>query len=138
MFEQIGSKIKGLATFLTVAGIFAGVILWISLMAIDEDLALIGILAGVAIAVLSWISSFVLFGFGELVENSNIIAIQMTEEGKRNASLSQSKIKLKESALSQEDLTKISELKKALKERRVSEETYNNAIAEIIFEEPES
>lgn len=71
MFENIGGKIKGLAKVTCWIGIVASVILGIILIAADEDLVLTGIITAAIGAVASWVSSFVLYGFGQLVENSD-------------------------------------------------------------------
>lgn len=74
MFDNVGSKIKGLASFFCWGGIIASIIGGIILIGLDEDLIFAGIAVIVIGSLLSWISSFVLYGFGELVVNSAIIA----------------------------------------------------------------
>ena len=75
MFKNVGGKIKGLAAFVTWLGIIAAVIGGIFYMTIDfEDTFFLGLVIAVSGSVVAWISSFVLYGFGELVENSAIIA----------------------------------------------------------------
>lgn len=68
MYNNIGKKIKGLAkaTFIivTVICVLAG----IGLMLSDEDLIAIGILTMIICPLIAWISSWVLYGFGELVD----------------------------------------------------------------------
>lgn len=70
MYTNIGAKIKGLAIVVCIGGIIAGVIAGLALISFDEDLALIAVLLIAVAALISWVSSFVLYGFGELVENS--------------------------------------------------------------------
>ncbi len=77
MFNNIGAKIKTLVTFLCWIGIIAscvGAILYWSLM--EEFLGGLGILVGGCL--FFWISSFILYGYGELIENSAIIANKIT------------------------------------------------------------
>lgn len=62
MFENISEKIKTFAVVTTVIGMIASVIL--GLGSIGEG----GIIIGVLGCVGSWVSSFVLYGFGELIE----------------------------------------------------------------------
>ena len=76
MFDNIGGKIKTLAKVGCWIGIIAFIITGIVLMAIDEDLILDGILTAVVGSLLSWVSSFVLYGFGQLVENSDTLVQQ--------------------------------------------------------------
>lgn len=72
MFSNIGGKIKTLAMVLTCIGIIASVSAGISMLATgDEDLVLIGILIAAFGSIVSWVSSFVLYGFGQLIENTD-------------------------------------------------------------------
>lgn len=80
MFHNIGGKIKGLALFVftleVIAGVLGGFAALIAGIAGDEVGA--GIIGGILVAVVAflfaWISNFLLYGFGQLVENSDIIA----------------------------------------------------------------
>ena len=81
MFDNIGGKIKGLATFICWFGIIVSVIAGIAMISsatqgryTDETLVWTGIAVAVLGSLLSWVGSFVLYGFGELVENSSVIA----------------------------------------------------------------
>lgn len=75
MFDQIGKKIKGLAVFIFIAGIFISGGLGIAVAnAIAEKTPVLALIIGFlvfAIGVLcSWLSILLLFGFGELVDQS--------------------------------------------------------------------
>lgn len=70
MFDNIGKKLKMLAQIICWVGIFASAITGIVFMA--RVSFWIGLLILVAGAVASWISSLGIYGFGELVENSDI------------------------------------------------------------------
>ena len=74
MFDNIGGKIKTLASVITWLGIVGSVIIGIILMATAEELIFAGIIIAIVGSISSWIGSFLLYGFGELVENSAIIA----------------------------------------------------------------
>lgn len=82
MFTNIGKKIKALAKILALIGIviccIGGLIMIVAGIAIGSDEGVIFAVAGLGTAALgslfSWISSFILYGFGELVDNSAIIA----------------------------------------------------------------
>lgn len=76
MFDNIGGKIKTLAKVVCWIGIIACIITGIVLMATDEDLILVGILTVVVGSLLSWVGSFALYGFGQLIENSDEIVFQ--------------------------------------------------------------
>ena len=76
MFKNIGGKIKGLAAFFAWVGIIGSILGGIGLMiAIGDEIAIIaGIGIAVAGSLVSWIGSFLLYGFGQLIYNSDIIA----------------------------------------------------------------
>lgn len=74
MYSNIGGKIKILAKVLAWIGIIACFIVGVTLIALEPALGLVGFLIMILGGILSWISSFVLYGFGELVENSDILA----------------------------------------------------------------
>ena len=74
MFDRIGSKIKGFAKFTSIVGIFGSIITGIAMIAMSKATAVIGILILVAGSLSSWIGSFFLYGFGELIEKTTEIA----------------------------------------------------------------
>ena len=71
MFENIGGKIKKLAKICTGIGIVFSVIAGIVTM---FQSFFTGLLIAAIGALASWVGSFLLYGFGELVENSQILA----------------------------------------------------------------
>ncbi len=71
MFDNIGGKIKTLAEVVTWIGIIASVISGIAIMSIGEEMIFVGLMVMIFGALISWVSSFVLYGFGQLVENSD-------------------------------------------------------------------
>ena len=68
MFNNIGGKIKSLAQVVCWIGIICSVISGIAIMATDEDLAFSGFVIIVIGSLVSWVSSFTLYGFGQLIE----------------------------------------------------------------------
>jgi len=76
MFENIGSKIKAVAKVVCWIGIIASIIIGIVLIAQDEDMAFVGFLVMALGSLGSWIGSFMTYGFGQLVENSDILVKQ--------------------------------------------------------------
>lgn len=88
MFTHIGGKIKILAQVLCYIGIAASVFAGIAVITMSRMAAAAGtdtvatIAAGVIVMIagslLSWVGSFLLYGFGELVQNSSTIAELMT------------------------------------------------------------
>lgn len=80
MFDHIGRKIQILAIVLCALGITASVVTGIVyISAIDSPDARrvwAGILFMFLGSLLSWVSTFVLYGFGHLIENSDILVSQ--------------------------------------------------------------
>ena len=74
MFDNIGGKIKTLASIIAWLGIIVSVIIGIILMISAEEFGFAGLIIVIVGSISSWIRSFLLYGFGELVENSAIIA----------------------------------------------------------------
>ena len=68
MYDYIGSKIKGLAQAMAFIGIFSSVIGGIVL--IIKGFFGYGLLTIVVGALISWISTWLLYGFGELIETT--------------------------------------------------------------------
>ncbi len=85
MYSNIGKKIQKLAMVCAILGMIASIAIGTVLIQMsdggyyygtNETLLTIGIVVIVLGSILSWILSFVLYGFGRLVENSDIIARQ--------------------------------------------------------------
>lgn len=73
MYENIGGKIKGLAIAAFVTGAIAAVICGIIIMTYGLEMFFIGFLTMVIGPFVAWISSLVLYGFGELIDKANEI-----------------------------------------------------------------
>ncbi len=95
MFQNIGKKIKTLAKVLCwigiIGSIIGGVIMVVSGAALmDNDAAsgaaaiMSGVLTAVLGALFSWIGSFMMLGFGEIVEKVNEIAENTKPQYGRN------------------------------------------------------
>ena len=79
MFDDIGAKIKNVAVTVTWIGIIFSCISGIVMMCSNEDLILPGFLTMIGGSLASWLSSLTLYGFGQLIENSDILV----KQGKR-------------------------------------------------------
>ncbi len=84
MFDDIGNKIKTLAKVVCALGMIGSIIggIVICLEAVnrhsDSSFAL-GVLVALVGCILSWISVFVLYGFGELVDKTSSIERMLSE-----------------------------------------------------------
>lgn len=78
MFDNIGGKIKGAASFISVSGIIASIIAGVDL--VSKETVIVGLIIIIVGSLFSWVGSFLLYGFGQLVENSDIIAEQSNRD----------------------------------------------------------
>lgn len=90
MFDNIGDKIKGLAIFVTIVGCVVSLIFAISYWNASHFWD--GFLIFICGPLLSWVGSFVLYGFGELIEKTNRI-----EESNRKIQMLMKKCDLSDS-----------------------------------------
>ena len=104
MFDNIGRKIKTLAQVVCWIGIIGSVISGIVMMANDEDLAFLGFMIMVIGSLVSWVSSFTLYGFGQLIENTDQLVLN-AEKPYSNKKAKQTK-KVKEDTYTEEDFLK--------------------------------
>lgn len=70
MYDNIGGKIKGLAKASFIIESIAGFFYGITLMTEDEDLIFLGILLWIFVPIIAYVMSWVLYGFGELIEKT--------------------------------------------------------------------
>lgn len=73
MFENIGKKMKNLAMVITWIGIICSILVGIVLVVINEGTMILGVLVAILGSFMSWLSSFILYGFGELVDKTTEI-----------------------------------------------------------------
>lgn len=85
MYDNIGGKIKALAKFIFIFQAIAMFITGIVLLAVDDDLIAVGLPLMLAGPLLAWISSWMLYGFGELIEKTCQIECNTRGDGKATA-----------------------------------------------------
>ena len=76
MFNNIGGKIKALAQVVCWIGIIASVMIGFAYMTIGDEETTIGFFIMILGSLLSWVGSFMTYGFGQLIENSDILVSQ--------------------------------------------------------------
>jgi hypothetical protein len=74
MFKNIGKKIKGLVKTIFIIETILAVVGGIAIMTIDEDLIVVGALVMIILPIIFWISSWMLYGYGELIDKVSEIA----------------------------------------------------------------
>lgn len=131
MFDNVGGKIKGVAQLVTWLGIIASVIGFMVLVG-NEDTT------GLAFAVLivgcigSWLSSLTLYGFGQLIENSDslvkINSINANITIQENECTAKSDCDIAKESNDNTTNTVVSPLHKLLTESELSEEQINEVL----------
>lgn len=77
MFEDVGTKIKGIAMAFFIVDIIASVIGGIAIIAADFDMIVLGI-GAIALGIfLSWVGALFVYGFGELIETNQRISYKL-------------------------------------------------------------
>lgn len=71
MFKNIGEKIKKLAEIFTIIGIVCAVLSGIVVMSFGDGFVLIGFIVIALMSFLAWIGSFLLYGYGQLIDNTD-------------------------------------------------------------------
>ena len=85
MYDNIGKKIKGLAKWMFIVEAIAAAIAGLALMFTDEELIIFGLLALLLGPIVAWVSSWLLYGFGELVDK--VCDIESNMRGATNEAL---------------------------------------------------
>ncbi len=70
MYDNIGGKIKKLATILCFIGIIISILIGIILTVVLDNVLFLLLIGGLG-SLFAWIASFCLYGFGQLIENSD-------------------------------------------------------------------
>ncbi len=113
MYDKIGSKIKGLAKVIFIVEAIVTVITGIALISSDVDIGILVIALGPIIA---WVSSWLLYGFGELIDKAcDIEHNTRSGEGKSEA---QAKM----------DYIRTGKIEKLRSQGLITEEEYQQAI----------
>ena len=71
MFDDIGEKIKSLAYAVFCVGIISSIIYGFVMAGTDENLILLGFVIIIAGSLISLMSSYIIYGFGQLIENTD-------------------------------------------------------------------
>ena len=119
MYNNIGKKIKGLALGFFIVEALAAIIGAIALIADDEDLIPIGLLMIIFGPLVAWVSSWMLYGFGELIDKTSDIA--------RNTAPTAAKYEIKSEPQPKVDTARIERLNKLLEQGLITEEEYRQA-----------
>lgn len=83
MYDNIGGKIKGLAKIIFIVEAIAAAISGLALIVSNEETVFAGLLAVILGPVAAWVSSWLLYGFGEIVEKVSEIERNTRGEEKK-------------------------------------------------------
>ena len=117
MYDNIGGKIKGLAKAACIIEAIAAVITGIALSVSDDALVVGGLIIMIAGPFVAWVFSWLLYGYGELIEKTCEIA-RNTQGGER-----------KSEAQSKVDSERINKIEKLRSQGLITEEEYQQAIS---------
>ncbi len=133
MFDNIGGKIKGVAQFIAWVGIILTVILFFILtISGEEELIALSFVILIVGCLGSWLSSLTLYGFGQLVENSD--SLVKINSINANITIQENECKEKSNCViakeSNDNITNtfVSPLHKLLTENKLSEEQINEVL----------
>lgn len=130
MFKNIGSKIQGLAVLETGLGIMASILIGGIIMSQDESTIFLGFVIIILGSILSWISSFLLYGFGKLIENSDYL-VQNTDIMVKDLKVN-SKVNINDGTPADSNVTSQFEtLNKWLAEGVINQEEYIHMVKNI-------
>ncbi len=74
MFSNIGKKIKTLAGILAWTGIIVSIIIGVAFCVIGGTVFIIvGPIIMILGSIISWVSAFAIYGYGQMIENTNMI-----------------------------------------------------------------
>lgn len=120
MYSNIGKKLKTLAMVIgiieAVAAVVTGMVLFVEGLDYDEELIPVALLIMFIGPALAWISTWVLYGFGELVDKTCDIA-RNTRPGTVKSE-TQTKI----------DLERLSQIERLRAQGLITEEEYRRAV----------
>ena len=117
MFDNIGGKIKGLAKAIFYVEAVAAFIAGIVIMSEGDEMILFGLLIWVVGPLVAWVSSWFLYGFGEIIDK--LCAIERNTRGGERKSEAQEKI----------DSERISKIENLRSQGLITEEEYQQAIS---------
>ncbi len=83
-YDNIGGKIKSWAKWIFAVEAIAAVVGGFIIVDQDEDMILLGLLVVVFGPIVAWVSSWLLYGFGQLIENSDIIAEEYNRKNEKH------------------------------------------------------
>ncbi len=133
MYNDIGKKIKGLATVICVITAILFVVAGIIFMVLGDIFVFVGLLIMVAGALFSWISSWLLYGFGELIDKTcDIERNTRASLAKHSASVAQSNGTAIETPFSPGAKEKFDILDRYYAQGKISEEDYQMQRANIL------
>ncbi len=98
MFDNIGKKIKTYTEVITCIGIFtsiiSGLVIWVKSGTFEAFF--LGLAVAATGSLFYWIASFFLYGFGQLVENSDILVDALAPDYRKSLEAEKSEVREKQ------------------------------------------
>lgn len=129
MFDNIGSKIKTLATVIAWTGIIASLLTGFVLMAEDAGAAFIGLLIMVIGSLMSWVGSFMTYGFGHLIENTDKLVAKQKDT--TPSLVNKTSTQNPPQTMKEEIADKINTLNSWKEQGLITDEEYNKKVNEL-------
>ena len=117
LYGNIGGKIKGLAKWTFIVEAIGAIITGIVLMCSDSTLMLYGLLTIFFGPIVAFVSTWILYGFGELIDNTAIIARHFNGG------------KIKSEAQTKAESERINNLDRLRSKGLITEEEYQKAVS---------
>ena len=145
VINNVGEKIKGAAAVICFLGIITAIMVGFSLMITKEDGIIFGIIVLLSGIFSSWVLFIILYGFGQLIENSQAIRDKteaFAEENcssqtfykkrvTRNDQVNSYDAQITDDIVNKMVAKKIEELTKQFKDGKITKEEYQQQIQEL-------
>lgn len=125
MYDNIGKKIKGLAKWTAIVEMISCFIAGIVMIIEDDDLILIALPIILFGPIIAWVSSWLIYGFGELIDKTCDIE-NHTRNIERNTRGNRAPMSNVQSTIEDERLKKLEQLRR---DGLITEEEYRNALS---------
>ncbi len=112
MYENIGKKIKGLSKTIAIIEAILAAGIGTGIMFADDDTIGAGVLVVVIGCLAAWVSSWMLYGFGEIIDKLSSIEQHTRTEAQNNVNLKRQ-----------------SEIERLYSQGMITEEEYKNAVS---------
>ena len=123
-YDNIGGKIKSCAVWIFTVEAILAIIGGFMILLSDEDMILAGILVIVLGPIAAWISSWFLYGFGQLVENSDIVAAEYNRKNEKYEKVAAKNAALEQKRNAEKEVQRREKAKEIIENPEISEDEF--------------